>query len=122
MALKTLKNCVKIGGFQVVREKWKNMSWDEFDDMRKHYPIHITDKKNTISFRIQDGPVKENGVNGCQVDTIIEAAMIMVQGLDEEFPCEENKGAITGLEIALKFLGARKKDREKRKVEGRKLH
>ncbi|MBP9693186.1 MAG: hypothetical protein KBE16_00550 [Alphaproteobacteria bacterium] len=71
-----------------------------------------------MSFNIQNGPVKENGVNGCQVDTIIEAAKVILEGLNKEFPCRENATAITKLDEALLWLLKRKLDREKRNVEG----
>jgi hypothetical protein len=71
-----------------------------------------------ISFRIQNGPIKEVGVNGCQVDTLIEAAKLIVEGLNKQFPCRENSLIITKLEEALLWSMKRKLDREKRGVEG----
>ena len=44
MALETLKDVEEIGAAKVVREKPTGMSWDEFDEMRKDFPINITDK------------------------------------------------------------------------------
>ena len=72
-----------------------------------------------VSFRIQDGPIKENGVNGCQVDTLIETARKMITELNIKFPCRENSIAITKLDEALHWLEHRKKDREARAVEGK---
>ena len=95
MALETLRNVTEIGGFKVVREKDKDMDWDIFDEYRKENPILITDKLNMISFRIQDGPIKENGVNGCQVDTVIESAKLIIEELNKKFPCRENSIVIT---------------------------
>jgi hypothetical protein len=94
------------------------MSWDDFDKMRDEFPINITEKMNTISFRLQNGPIKEFGVNGCQVDTMIEAAKLIIGGLNKKFPCEDNKMAVIHLNSALKYLEKRKADREKRNVEG----
>ena len=118
MALETLINRQEIGGFKIIRKKDESMTWDDFDKLREEYPIFITDHLNQISFKIQNGPIKENGVNGCQVDTIIECAKIMIEGLNSKFPCRENALAITKLEEALHWLDHRKKDREKRLVEG----
>jgi len=117
MALNTLKEVNEIGGFKVVRKRG-DLSWDEFDEKRKEYPINLTEDKGMISFKIQDGPVREVGVNGCQVDTIIEAAKIMIEGLNVNYPCRENAVAITKLEEALMWLNKRTKDRESRGVEG----
>ena len=118
MALETLKDVNEIGGFEVTREKPYDMTWDQFDEMRKQKPILITDSQNMISFRLQNGPIKEVGVNGCQVDTIIEVAKLIIEGLDKNFPCRENAIAITKLDEALLWMMKRKSDREKRRVEG----
>jgi len=118
MALETLEGIEKIGGFKIVRVKPSDMSWDDFDKLRDEFPINITERTNTISFKIQNGPVKEVGVNGCQVDTIIETAKIMIEGLNKKFPCRDNSMVITKLDEALFWLINRKKDRENRGVEG----
>jgi len=117
MALETLKGIDVIGGFKVVRKRG-DLTWDEFDEKRKEYPINITEEKGMISFKIQDKPIKEAGINGCQVDTLIETAKIMIEGLNAKFPCRENSIVITKLEEALHWLEHRKKDRTERKVEG----
>lgn len=118
MSLKTLKDIKEIDGFKIVRGTGE-LTWDEFDEKRKEYPINITDEKNMISFKIQDGPVKENGINGCQVHTLIATAKIMLEELDKQISCEENKMAIDGLHFALYCLDARKSNRESRGVEGK---
>lgn len=118
MALETLADLDMIGGFAICRGKPDDMSWEEFDKAREQVPIHITDDHNMISFKIQNGPIKEVGVNGCQVDTIIETACIMISELNKKFPCRENSIAITKLQEALMWLEKRKKDRTFRGVEG----
>ena len=118
MALETLQGIKEIGGFKIVRKKPDDMTWDEFDKIRDKYPINITERMNTISFKIQNGPIKEVGVNGCQVDTLIEAAKIIIESLNKNFPCRENAIVITKLEEALLWSMKRKLDREKRNVEG----
>ena len=107
MALETLKGVEKIGGFRVGRNC----------DINAGTPIVIS-APNLIEFQIQDGPIKENGVNGCQVDTLIHAAQIILRGLNDKFPSSYNRGAIQHLGFALKDLEQRTKDREARKVEG----
>ncbi len=109
MALKTLKNVTEIGGFPVKRVVWKQPA-DNF--------IEINDEHNAITFKIQNGPIKENGINGCQVDTMIETAVTIIKGLNKSFPCRENSIAITKLEESLMWLEIRQKDREARGVEG----
>ena len=131
MALETLKGIEKIGGFNVVvmdalREQFPEkfnesgaMDYKWFEkDIRPHNFVYIRHDVNSLSFTIQNGPIKETGVNGCQVDTVIEAAKIMLEGLNKKFPCRENACAITKLDEALHWLIARKRDRETRFVEG----
>lgn len=131
MALETLKGVEKIGGFNVVvmdelREKFPEkfnesgaMDYKWFEkDIRPNNFVYVRHDVNSLSFTIQNGPVKEVGVNGCQVDTVIEAAKVMLEGLNKKFHCRENSLAITKLEEALHWLEHRKKDREARNVEG----
>lgn len=129
--IETLRGIEKIDGFDVV----------VMDDLRKNHPemfrpdgsmhyhlfekeirpknfIYIRNDTNSISFTVQKGPIKEVGVNGCQVDTLISAAAAMLGGLDEKFPSGYNKCALWCLESALVALRARKAEREARGVEG----
>lgn len=131
MALETLKGVTEIGGFPVVvmdelREKYPDKfnesgamdyKWFEAEIRPSHF-IYLRHDVNSLTFTIQSGPVKEKGVNGVQVDTIIEAAKLMIEGLNKQFPCRENSMVITKLDEALLWLGKRKADREKRGVEG----
>jgi hypothetical protein len=98
---------------------------DEFDPSKRAYPfisnvpdnvIHVTDK--AVTFKGQRGPIKEHGINGCQIDDMITFALGTIQTFNKKFPCRENSLAITKLEEALHWLNARKRDRKKRQVEG----
>ncbi len=109
MALETLKDVTEIDGFEVAR----------FGEVTNpNHFVFVYDDQDFVSFKIQNGPIKENGVNGCQVDTIIETAAIIIEGLDKNFPCDENHFAAVHLRSALVFLKRRKADRETREVEG----
>jgi len=79
--------------------------------------IIVTSK--AVTFVGQRGPVREVGVNGCQVDDLITFALGTIQTFNKKFPCRENSLAITKLEEALHWLEARKRDRVVRGVEGR---
>lgn len=94
-----------------------NYEWFE-REIRPHYHVYVRRDMNSISFTLQKGPIKEVGVNGCQVDTLIEAAAEIIRGLNTKFPCRENSLAITKLEEALHWLEARRKNRIEREVEG----
>lgn len=131
MALETLKGVDEIGGFKVVvmdelREKRPDMFRPDgsmiyhlFDtEIRPHHFIYVRHDVNSLSFNLQRGPIKENGVNGCQVDTLIEAARVIIDGLNDQFPCEENRQALIALDEALNWMDIRRRNREKRGVEG----
>jgi hypothetical protein len=109
MALETLKGIQEIGGFGV-----KRVDWDQ--PISNH--VEINDRCNAITFSIQNGPIKENGVNGCQIDTLVETAKLIVEGLNSQYPSDYNRRAIKGLEDCLKAFSDRKADRERRNVEG----
>lgn len=129
MDLETLDGLEKIGDLVVMddlREKYPDkfnpsgqMDWKWFEtEIRPFKHIYLRKDKNSLSFTLQKGPIKEFGVNGCQVDTLIEAAKLIIEGLNNKFPCRENSIVITKLDEALMWLDKRRKDREKRKVEG----
>jgi len=131
MALETLKGVEEIGGFKVVvmddlREKYPDkfrrdgsMHYEWFEkEIRPNSYVYVRNDKNSISFTIQNGPVKEVGVNGCQIDTMAEVFTHMLKELNKQFPCRENSVAITHFETGIMWLLKRKIDREKRGVEG----
>ena len=74
---------------------------------------------NELVFQIQEGPIGVRGRNGCQIDTVVWAALTVLQSFNKRFPCRENSIAITKLEEALHRLADRTRDREKRGVEGK---
>jgi hypothetical protein len=131
MAIETLKGVKKIGGFDVVvMDELRTQYPDKFNasgamdytwfekDVRPHNFVYVRHDVNSLSFTLQNGPVKEKGVNGCQVDTVIAAAKTILEGLNAQFPCRENDYAVKYLDEALYWLEARKRDREARGVEG----
>ena len=131
MALETLKGVTEINGEKVI----------VMDDLRKQFPekfnesgamdykwfeseirpnnfIYVRHDVNSLSFTIQNGPIKEVGKNGCQVEDIIAAAKTIVEGLNNKFPCRENSMIITKLDEAILWRKKRTADRVKRQVEG----
>ena len=108
MTLKTLAGIKTIGGFDVT---------GEVSNFSLHQPVFIHYESNRIAFQIQSGPLKEKGINGCQVDTIIETAKLMLEGFNKNLTCRENSIAITKLDEALMWLDKRKRDRIARDVE-----
>jgi hypothetical protein len=73
---------------------------------------------STVKFTIQNGPVKEFGVNGCQIDDVIAWAKEKIEQFNATFPCRENSVVITKLDEALMWSAKRKANREQRGVEG----
>lgn len=113
MALETLKEINEIDGWPV-RHLTEGMAMEATENP----VILIQHPENKITFKIQQGPIKEVGLNGCQVDTIIDTAKKMLVGLDMNFPCIQNKEAIVALDTAIIRLLERKEERERRGVEG----
>ena len=70
-----------------------------------------------MSFTLQNGPIKENGKNGCQIDHMIEACVAILTGLNKQHYSPFNDRALSGLRFALAQLEARRFDREMRNVE-----
>lgn len=73
---------------------------------------------STVKFTIQSGPIREHGVNGCQIDDVIAWAASKIAEFQAAFPCHENAIVLTKLDEALLWLMKRKFDREAREVEG----
>jgi len=113
MCLETLEGVTEIGGFKVGHWPEQRNPWADSP------PIIVNKNTNAIAFILQNGPIKEVGVNGCQIDTVIEAAKMIIERLNQEFPCYENVRAMEGLSDALKALADRKAKREARGVEGK---
>ena len=128
----TLDGVNKIGEFDLIvmdnlRDKYPEkfnesgaMDYKWFDqDIRPTNFVYLRHDKSSLSFTLQNGPIKEVGVNGCQIDTVIEAAKLILESLNKEMPCRENTMAITKLDESLMWLYKRKQDRIKRQVEGK---
>lgn len=80
--------------------------------------IQTDPEKNTLTFTVQEEPIAESGINGCQIDHVIWAITIIIRSFNSKFPCRENSLAITKLEEAMMWLEKRTRDREGRRVEG----
>ena len=131
MALETLDGIKTIGGFNLIvmddlREKYPSkftesgaMDYAWFErDIRPYNYIYLRPDKNSLAFTIQDGPIKEVGVNGCQVETLIEAAQIIIEGLNKKISCYENFMVIKKLDEALMWSRERTMRRVEQNIEG----
>lgn len=69
--------------------------------------------------RFQEGPVKENGVNGCHQEDLIAIVIDRLQHFQKgEYACRENALALVKLEEALHWLNHRTDSRIAHGVEG----
>ncbi|NCB03190.1 MAG: hypothetical protein EOM67_13710 [Spirochaetia bacterium] len=119
MALKTLKGIESINGFKVVEISERTDGKFQVDYIEgEQNPILINHCDNSIQFFLQNGPIKEVGVNGCQVDTIIEAVIQILDGFNHTLPCPENYNAIEFLGKAIDELNKRTKRRKSFEIEG----
>lgn len=72
-----------------------------------------------IEIKFQDGPIGENGENGCQIEDVIDVLVQRLEGFQSgEFRSRENALAITKLEEARLWLNERTRKRVARGVEG----
>lgn len=71
-----------------------------------------------IKVKWQEGPIKEVGVNGVQVNDVLEVVKNRLVELNKEFPSRENAMSITKIDEAIMWQDKRTKDREARGVEG----
>lgn len=85
-------------------------------DVEGHHYIIYAPFGNDMYF--QNGPVKEEGVNGITNESLLAILVHRTKFLDSKFPCEENKAAIRHMEAALSALEARTTNRVLRGVEG----
>lgn len=72
----------------------------------------------TYDIKFQDGTVKENGVNGLQVEQALMQVLARLKEYQAKVPCRENAIVITKLEESIMWLNKRTDDRTARGVEG----
>lgn len=84
------------------------------------YSLHYgPSTSQTLQF--QRGPVKDVGVNGITSEMLLAVLIDRTKHLDGQFPCEENKVALEGIEQAAVAFAKRTADRLARNVEGKNL-
>lgn len=81
--------------------------------------ITIPEEGNTITFKLQEGPLGADNFNGQQIDGLISICADILRHFNKKFPCRENSCAITHLDEAMMWLEKRRRDREARGVEGK---
>lgn len=95
------------------------MDYEWFEkEIRPKKFIYARRDVNSLSFTIQKGPIKEVGVNGCQIDDVIKVVKGLIVEANTKYPCTENGECIHHLNLALEALESRTKNRTQRGVEG----
>ena len=87
----------------------------------QHPLIAVTIEPNpyVAEIRWQVGPVREDGVNGAQIDEVLAACVEKLRALNQPpYDTRETSLAITHIEEAIHWLEARTRDRIRRGVEG----
>ncbi len=79
----------------------------------------VSDDEIIAKIDLQEGPIKENGVNGVANEDLLGMVLTRLIAFQEsEFKCEENAKAISLIEETLKTLRERTNKRVERRVEG----
>lgn len=71
-----------------------------------------------LSIQFQNGPVREEGVNGVQLSQVLRICLARYKMLNKSFPCRENSIVITKLQEALMWDDERTAKRTRQGVEG----
>lgn len=87
----------------------------------EHLGDFVKVSNNNVVFTIQDGPINEAGINGCQAEDMLNFCQHLFSSLNDKFPCEENERTIFHIKEALRAQTDRNIDRIKRGVEGNNL-
>ena len=109
MALETLREVTHIGGEKVDRVNWRHEKSDR---------IQINDVHNSLTVKLQAGPIKENGVNGCQVDVLFHILRGIFSTFQRNYPCPENSQILEHIGASIELLEERTKRRTKAGTEG----
>lgn len=109
----------------LLTSKYTRVLHEDEDKMKFNAPhrFFVTDvedpKKMLADIHFQEGPIKENGVNGvCNEDLIAMVICRLEHFQNSPYSSSDNAMAITKLEEALLWLRKRTIGRESRGVEG----
>ena len=74
--------------------------------------------KDFVNITWQDGVVPEVGVNGCQINDVLEVVISRLAELNTAFPCEENDYTMDYIREAIMWQNRRTANRIAQGVEG----
>lgn len=88
-------------------------------------PVTVGDDPGVFqpsAIHFQNGPIQENGVNGCHQEDLLAIVLHRLQSFQAgDFKCRENALAITKIEEAMHWLNHRTTARQGRGVEGKNI-
>jgi hypothetical protein len=106
------------GFYEKINERRKSMS-DEMVGCGKNEVLPEVDTK-FVKLKFQQGPISEGGVNGCQIEDVLDILIRRLSGFQlGKFPCNENRIALEHMETALLWLKFRTSKRISQNVEGK---
>ena len=116
-------NGVDVSG--IIKKSWNRFSSlpsvrdNAFVDVRDRSQAFSSDKgASIIHIRIQNGPRKEVGENGADIDLLGQIWLDILKQFEERMPCEENLETIWNVENALAIQDQRRKRRIAEQTEG----
>lgn len=87
--------------------------------VRRIDPVTLEPAEVLGEINFQEGPVKENGINGFNNEDLILMVLTRLRSFQEtQYACRENEKAIEKLEESVMWLRKRTLDREIRNVDG----
>lgn len=84
---------------------WDVVAWD-------------TGASRSSQLYFQNGPVREHGINGVQIDDVLKVCLARLKMLNKSFPCRENSLSITRIQEAIMWQQERTANRTTQGVEG----
>ena len=85
----------------------------------KYHVVNTKTGEPYADVGFQNGPVGENGVNGCHQEDLLAIVIDRLESFQAgSHSCRENALAITKIEEAMHWLNHRTKERQDRGVEG----
>lgn len=81
--------------------------------------VWLNEKPNSVDIHFQEGPIKENGINGVTHEALLAINIDRLRSFQAgPYSCRENAIALTHMEEALMWLQRRTAERIRRGVEG----
>lgn len=112
-------NATELNHDLITKENTYIMHDEKVFNSPHNYTIHAKDDTLLCGIHFQEGPVKENTLNGIFHEDLIAIVLDRLNNFQEsEYSCRENAVAITKLEESLMWLRKRTLNRQKRGVQG----